>query len=129
MANTLTITVTNLFSDSARVTGSLFNSSGNFPTGDKFKTFSETPAAGDTQVQINVADLPDGQYAIGLYQDTNGNGKLDQNFLQIPKEPIGFSNNTFPKLRKPTWDECVFTVNAGSLTTTVELYKMMGGNS
>jgi uncharacterized protein (DUF2141 family) len=128
MANTLTITVTNLFSDSATVNGSLFNTEGEFPTGEKFKTFSGTPGAGNTEVQINIADLPDGQYAIALYQDINGNGKLDQNLLQIPTEPIGFSNNTFPKLRKPNWAECVLNISGGSVATSVQLYKMMGGS-
>jgi len=36
--------------------------------------------------------LPAGEYLVAVFQDTNNNGKLDENFLGIPKEPIGFTN-------------------------------------
>jgi uncharacterized protein (DUF2141 family) len=38
-------------------------------------------------------DLSVDQYAAVAFQDLNGNGKLDKNFLGIPKEPFGFSNH------------------------------------
>ena len=38
-------------------------------------------------------EIPPGTYAIGLYIDENENEKLDTNFLGIPKEQYGFSNN------------------------------------
>jgi uncharacterized protein (DUF2141 family) len=125
MANTLTITVTNLFSDSAPVNGSLFNSAATFPSGAKFQSFTGTPNAGDTRLQINVDGLPDGQYAIALYQDINGNGKLDFGFLGIkPIEPIGFSNNFRPTIAKPTFAQCCFDFNATENTTEIALFKM-----
>ena len=34
-----------------------------------------------------------GTYAIGVYIDENDNEKLDTNFLGMPKEQYGFSNN------------------------------------
>jgi uncharacterized protein (DUF2141 family) len=36
--------------------------------------------------------LPEGDYVIGLHQDTNGNGEMDYGLFGIPKEPYGFSN-------------------------------------
>ena len=38
-------------------------------------------------------EIPPGTYAIGVYVDENENEKLDTNFLGIPKEQFGFSNN------------------------------------
>ena len=38
-------------------------------------------------------EIPPGIYAIGVYIDENDNEKLDTNFLGIPKEQYGFSNN------------------------------------
>ena len=43
--------------------------------------------------QLRLADLPPGHYAIQLYQDSNGNGQLDQGRRGIPLEPVGFSAN------------------------------------
>lgn len=45
---------------------------------------------------INVT-TPQQPYAIMVFIDENKNGILDRNFLGIPKEPVGFSNNYSPK--------------------------------
>jgi uncharacterized protein (DUF2141 family) len=37
-------------------------------------------------------DIPEGEYLIALFQDTNNNGKLDTNLIGFPKEPVGLSN-------------------------------------
>lgn len=36
--------------------------------------------------------LPPGDYVVSVFQDENNNGKLDSNFIGIPKEPVGLSN-------------------------------------
>jgi uncharacterized protein (DUF2141 family) len=36
--------------------------------------------------------LPNGEYVISMFQDKNGNGKLDTYIFGIPKEPIGITN-------------------------------------
>jgi uncharacterized protein (DUF2141 family) len=36
--------------------------------------------------------LPDGEYVVSVFQDTNSNGGLDKNFLGIPREPVGITN-------------------------------------
>jgi len=38
--------------------------------------------------------IPPGTYAIKLHIDENENGRLDTNFIGIPKEQYGISNNT-----------------------------------
>jgi uncharacterized protein (DUF2141 family) len=43
-----------------------------------------------------VLSKPD-YYAVAMFHDENNNGELDHNFLGIPTEGYGFSNN--PKLR------------------------------
>lgn len=42
---------------------------------------------------IIFENINPGEYAISTYHDVNDNKKLDSNFLGIPKEPYGFSNN------------------------------------
>ncbi|GHV31846.1 hypothetical protein AGMMS4952_21220 [Spirochaetia bacterium] len=67
---------------------------------DKSFTWQTVPVTEKT-VTIVFKDLPKGAYAVSLYQDTNGNEKLDKNVLGIPKEKYGFSNNTtFPNYKK-----------------------------
>jgi uncharacterized protein (DUF2141 family) len=37
-------------------------------------------------------DLPEEEYVIAVFQDTNNNGKSDNNFFNKPKEPVGMTN-------------------------------------
>lgn len=39
-------------------------------------------------------DIPEGEYLIALFQDTNNNRELDTNLFGFPKEPVGLSNYT-----------------------------------
>ena len=48
---------------------------------------------------INFRDVPEGEYAVMVYQDLDGNKKLNRNLIGIPNEPYGFSNN--PSLMGP----------------------------
>ena len=62
-----------------------------------------------------------GTYAVAVFHDENGNGKLDTNFLGIPREGVGVSNNKLRKLGPPTWEDSKFDL-AGSLTLDVLLH-------
>lgn len=54
--------------------------------------------------------LPLGEHAITLFVDFNGNKKIDKNFLGIPKEPYGFSNNVIGNMSAPTFDQAKFEI-------------------
>jgi uncharacterized protein (DUF2141 family) len=50
-----------------------------------------------------------GRYAIFVVYDKNGNGKMDKNFLGIPKEPVGLSRNPAPpKFGPPKFKDASF---------------------
>ena len=57
-------------------------------------------------------ELPDGIYAIGLYVDSNKNEKLDTNFLGIPTEQFGFSNNAKGRFGPPSFESASFELDA-----------------
>ncbi|QXQ08566.1 DUF2141 domain-containing protein [Sphingosinicellaceae bacterium] len=59
------------------------------------------PAA--TPVVLVAVPLAPGDYAVSLLHDENGNGKLDKNFLGIPKEGVGFSQNPKISFGPPTY--------------------------
>jgi uncharacterized protein (DUF2141 family) len=44
------------------------------------------------QTMVKEIALPAGECVIGIYQDTNGNGKLDRGIFNIPREPVGLTN-------------------------------------
>ena len=65
-------------------------------------------------------EIPDGEYAIAFFIDANGNKKLDKNFLGIPKEQFGFSNNAMGTLSAPSFEQAKFRV-AGNTIQNIKL--------
>jgi uncharacterized protein (DUF2141 family) len=59
-------------------------------------------------------DLPDGQYAVRFIHDENSNKKLDTNFIGIPKEGFGFSNDAFGRFGPKDFEEWLFPVAGDS---------------
>ena len=70
-------------------------------------------------MQLSI-EIPDGEYAIAFFIDANGNKKLDKNFLGIPKEQFGFSNNAMGTLSAPTFEQAKFRV-AGNTVQNIKL--------
>ncbi len=68
--------------------------------------------------------VPPGHYAISIFQDRNNNQTLDANFLKIPKERFGFSNNPRLKMGGPQYEDCSFTKGPGADSLTIELRKL-----
>ncbi|WP_188050722.1 DUF2141 domain-containing protein [Flavobacterium sp. GP15] len=59
---------------------------------------------------ISITDLPKGEYAISMYHDENSDNECNRNFMGIPKEAYGFSNNFKPKFGPPKYKDCKFTL-------------------
>jgi uncharacterized protein (DUF2141 family) len=79
----------------------------------------ENPAKGTNQYAIPA--LPEGVYAIAIFQDLNGNGRLDNNMFGVPKEPFAFSNNVKPKLSAPSFSDCAFELKGSNPVITITL--------
>lgn len=79
-----------------------------------------TRKAGGAQETFHFGTLPPGTYAVKVIHDENDNGKLDTNFMGMPTEGYGFSND--PKvMRKPTFDEAKFELGDGDVAITIHL--------
>jgi uncharacterized protein (DUF2141 family) len=74
----------------------------------------------DGAATLRFADLKPGSYAVMVMHDENDNGALDTNFIGMPTEGYGFSNNP-NVMRRATFDEARFDVGAGDQKVTVRL--------
>ena len=73
------------------------------------KYFKE-PVNGQKSITVLFTDIPYKQYAISVYHDLDDNGELNKNFLGIPTEPYGFSNN--PKIvTGPSYEKSTFMLD------------------
>ncbi|RIV25070.1 DUF2141 domain-containing protein [Fibrisoma montanum] len=92
---------------------------------DWLKTpFRKLTLPADKSTKTASFTVPPGQYAVSIYQDKNENGTLDQNFLNIPKEPIGFGNNYRP-FGKPKFESSVIRYNPGSKPEAINLFEAL----
>ena len=76
------------------------------------------PTQGTTEILL---ELPPGLYSFFIYNDENGNGKLDQTGIGFPNEPYAFSRNYKLGMHKPSFEEFNFTVPPSGTTMTVRL--------
>lgn len=91
------------------------------------ESFLKTPIKGtivkieDKKASIIFKDIPNGVYAVSAFHDTNSNKKLDTNFLGIPKEPTGMSNDATGFMGAPKYRDAKFKVTKDTkLTITVK---------
>lgn len=59
----------------------------------------------DGAVKLRLSGLPDGPVAISVFQDLNGNGKLDSNMMGMPTEPYAFSRQAQGNFGPPSFDQ------------------------
>lgn len=70
---------------------------------------------------VTFKAVHDGTYAISSFNDENGNGKLDTNFLGIPKEGTGASNNAPANFGPPKWADAKFEGKGKAIKQSIKL--------
>lgn len=73
------------------------------------------------QARCDFEDIPPGTYAMAVVHDENMNGKLDTNFLGIPLEGYGFSNDAKGPLGAPPFSAASFHYDGQNVELTMSL--------
>jgi len=68
----------------------------------------ETVEISGHQCSVTFRNVKHDQYAVRFIHDENENEKLDTNFLGIPKEGFGFSNDAMGKFGPKDFSEWLF---------------------
>ena len=76
----------------------------------------------ESTVTAIFVNIPYGTYAISVFHDIDNNDELDANFMGIPKEPVGFSNDHKPKMGPPNFKGAAFTLESPEIHQKIELY-------
>ncbi|MCW5516466.1 DUF2141 domain-containing protein [Muriicola sp. Z0-33] len=117
--NSLSVEVLGVKNSEGKISVAIYDSSDSFLKFDKvFKTDSTKAKSGSTK--IFIGDLPEGNYALAIFHDENGNDVLDTNWLGIPKEAVGFSNAKMKTFGPPSFKECLIE-HHGNDELTVQL--------
>jgi uncharacterized protein (DUF2141 family) len=68
-----------------------------------------------------IENVPYGDYAVAVFHDENGNGRIDKNLLGIPNEPYGFSNNARRTFGPPLWEKARFPVASPTAEAQIDV--------
>lgn len=114
----VTVRITGLESG-GEVRAALFASAADYDA-DRRAGVVAAAAIGDV-VELVFSDVSPETYGISVFLDMNANEELDKNFLRIPKERYGFSNNARGRFGPPDFEAFSFEVTDESLTIEIEL--------
>jgi uncharacterized protein (DUF2141 family) len=118
---TLTITVEGMDSNQGNLGILIFNG----PKGwaeDRQAALKDISVPAQQGTQKVTLQLPAGQYAIALIHDVNVNHKLDKNWIGMPKEQWGMSNNPHATIKAPPIEKAMFTLD-GDKEVKIQLQK------
>ena len=116
------VTILGIRNSTGAVACALFESPAGFPTEFLLEaTNIMMIKVRDAQARCDFEDIPPGTYALGVVHDENLNGKLDTNFLGIPREGYGFSNDVKAALGAPSFSAASFTYDGKNLDMTIRL--------
>ena len=104
----VTVTVTGITNLEGEISIGLFQGKESYPKGEVIA--GAFIKADNETITYTFENIPEGVYAIAIYHDENSNKKLDSNFLHIPKEGYGFSNNVFGTFGPPKFEKAKFEV-------------------
>ena len=121
-AGRLRIEVSNLHSDGGSVYCALYAEPGTgFPTDQSKAKASVKAVIKDRQSLCEFADLGPGVYAVTVLHDENGNGKMDTDWMGIPKEGYGATRDAKGFMGPPKFKDAAFTYKGGALTMQVRV--------
>lgn len=116
--NDITVVISNLNSNTGKVFVALYNSESSFLRKGIKNDIKEIL---NNSCTIIFKDVPNGTYAVSMFHDENNNGKMDTNFMKIPKENYGCSNNAKGFMGPPKWEDAKFAVFNESFTQKINL--------
>jgi uncharacterized protein (DUF2141 family) len=116
------VTILNIRNSIGTVDCALFDSPKGFPV-DVLHSAMRLVAmkVPDTEARCDFESIDPGTYALVVLHDENMNGKLDTNWLGIPKEGYGFSNDAKATLGAPSFSDAGFFYDGQTLEMTIRL--------
>ena len=118
----LRVDVTNLRNNQGVVYCELFHSADGFPNKPD-KAIARVKAAIREQAGIcEFRNLSPGTYAVAAFHDEKRIGRLEKNFLGIPKEGVGVSNDVSGRWGKPSFDDSKFDMGSEDTEITLHIH-------
>ncbi len=80
-----------------------------------------TAKIADGQAVCEFTGIAPGTYAVSVVHDENSNGKLDANFIGMPREGVGASNDAKGHMGPPKFSAAAFQYAGGRLDLKIHV--------
>ncbi len=117
----IVIDVANLQSSRGEVYCTLYRSAKGFPTEPRNSFKQARVRVVRKKAQCRFPSVKPGRYAVAVWHDEDGDQELDSNWIGIPKEPVGASNDAEASFGPPSFDDAVFDFRAPVFRQTVRV--------
>lgn len=104
----LIIEISGFRNDEGKVAVSVHDHDAGFPGGEESRVAGAVVEIRNQQARAVIEGLPFGEYAISVFHDENDNGELDTNWIGMPKEGVGASNNAKSRMGPPKYADAKF---------------------
>lgn len=115
----LEVNITGIENTNGKIVILLFNSEENLEEETHYKLLSTEIISNSAKTLFK--NLPIGEYAIRLYHDEDNDDEIDTNFLGIPTEGYGFSNNVTATFGPPSFEDSKFDIDNNKLSISIEM--------
>lgn len=115
------VEIDGLRNDRGQVVCALFASAADFPKKPEKALAHDKSAIANGHATCQFENVPSGRYAVSVFHDQNSNGKLDSNFMGIPREGVGASNNAKGHFGPPKFTAAAFQYSGGSTTLNISI--------
>jgi uncharacterized protein (DUF2141 family) len=102
------------------VYAALYQHAEDFPRAERALTGVMAVAAAPV-TRLTFASVAPGEYAVAVYHDLNGNGRLDRNMFGVPTEPYGFSRDAVGNFGPAKFADSAFRIDAEPVTLKIQL--------
>lgn len=119
--NVIHVQIERLRNDKGQVVCALYSSSEGFPKNSQKALAHVNSTIAHDQAACEFSGIAPGTYAVSVFHDENSNGKLDTNFMGIPREGVGASNDAKGHFGPPKFDAAAFHFPGARINLTINI--------
>lgn len=113
-------TVSGLRSTKGQVVACLTAKAKGFPECQKDPAARAVKVPAGKSVELDFGEVPAGRYAISLFHDENGDGRLNKS-LMLPAEGYGFSRDAPVRMGPPSFASAAFAVDGTAQHQSIKM--------
>lgn len=118
---TITVEVKNFRNTKGNIMLSMYQTEDGFPSKAEKALKKYIIPIKSNHFEFSIPEVPEGSYAIAILHDENADNKMESNFIGMPKEGIGTSNNAKGNFGPPKFEDAKFSFNGTNKKITINL--------